>query len=138
MFHDEIEIGQTDFFEKTISEYDVYTFAGITGDLNPFHINEEYCKNTSFKRRIVHGIFLNGLISSVLGMKLPGPGTIFIEQKIKFLLPAYIGDTVKAVVTVTSKTEKRIFLKCECINQNNQILCEGELEVSAPRRKKAQ
>lgn len=134
MYHEEITIGQTDYFEKTISEYDVYTFAGITGDLNPYHINEEFCKKTRFKKRIVHGIYLNGLISSVLGMKLPGPGTIFIEQKLRFLLPAYIGDTIKALVKVTDKTDKRVFLRCECWNQENKLICEGELEVSVPKK----
>jgi hypothetical protein len=78
----ELEIGQKEFVEKTISETDIYLYAGITGDLNPAHVNEEYAKNTFFKGRIAHGMLTAGLISAVLGMKLPGPGTIYMAQDV--------------------------------------------------------
>jgi len=100
--------GMTASFAKTISESDVYTFAGITGDNNPVHINAEYAAETMFKERIVHGMFSAGLISAVLGTKLPGPGAIYIDQNIKFKAPVKIGDTVTATATITEiNTERR-------------------------------
>ena len=84
---DQLKIGDSDEFTKTISESDIYLFAGITGDLNPAHINEEYGKNTFFKGRIAHGMLMGGFISTVIGMKLPGPGSIYREQQLKFLAP---------------------------------------------------
>ena len=80
----EIEIGDSDYFQKTISESDVYLFAGITGDFNPAHLNDQEAKKTIFKNRIAHGILTAGLISAVLGTKLPGPGTIYLEQHLSF------------------------------------------------------
>lgn len=136
MFLEDLEIGQSDSFQKTVTESDVYSFAGITGDMNPFHINEEFCKTTKFGKRLIHGALLNGMVSAVLGMKLPGPGTIFVRQEIKFLAPAFIGDTIKATVTVANITEKRVFLKFDCTNQDGIVVCEGESEVSVPRKKK--
>ena len=93
---EQIEVGDADEFTKTISESDIYLFAGVTGDLNPAHINETYAKDTFFKSRIAHGMLLAGFISAVIGMKLPGPGAIYIRQELKFLAPARIGDTITA------------------------------------------
>lgn len=105
---EDLEEGMTASFAKTISESDVYTFAGITGDNNPVHINAEYAAQTMFKERIVHGMFSAGLISAVLGTKLPGPGAIYIDQNIKFKAPVKIGDTVTATATITEiNTERR-------------------------------
>tara|TARA_R110001583_G_scaffold17766_2_gene71656 strand:- start:507 stop:935 length:429 start_codon:yes stop_codon:yes gene_type:complete len=105
---EDLSEGMTASFAKTISESDVYTFAGITGDNNPVHINAEYAAQTLFKERIVHGMFSAGLISAVLGTKLPGPGAIYIDQNIKFKAPVKIGDTVTATATITEiNTERR-------------------------------
>lgn len=105
---EDLEVGMTASFAKTVSESDVYTFAGITGDNNPVHINAEYAAQTLFKERIVHGMFSAGLISAVLGTKLPGPGAIYIDQNIKFKAPVKIGDTLTATATVTEiNTERR-------------------------------
>lgn len=82
-----IRTGDFEEFSKTISEADVYQFAGITGDMNPAHINEPYAAGTFFKTRIVHGMLLGGLISAVIGMKLPGPGTIYVRQELLFKAP---------------------------------------------------
>ena len=90
----DIAVGQSASFSKTITEWDVYTFAGLSGDLNPAHINEEYAKTTRFGGRIAHGMLSAGLISAVIGMQLPGPGTIYMGQTLKFLSPVRIGDTV--------------------------------------------
>ncbi|MEH6822577.1 MAG: MaoC family dehydratase [Motiliproteus sp.] len=113
---EDLEEGMTASFAKTISESDVYTFAGITGDNNPVHINAEYAAQTMFKERIVHGMFSAGLISAVLGTKLPGPGAIYIDQNIKFKAPVKFGDTVTATATITEiNTERRrVILNTVC------------------------
>ena len=98
---DQLTIGQSASMSKTVSEHDVYTFAGITGDFNPAHVNEEYAKTTSFGGRIAHGILSAGFISAVLAMHLPGPGAIYLGQELKFTRPVRMGDTITATVTVT-------------------------------------
>ena len=131
----ELKVGDNAFFEKTISEFDVYQFAGITGDLNPAHINSVSAKKSIFKDRIAHGILLGGFISTVLGMKLPGPGTIYLEQDLKFKRPVYFGDTIKAMVEVKEiKAEKNIvILDTKCINQDGVVVVEGYAVVMAPK-----
>lgn len=124
-------------FTKTVSETDIYFYAGMSGDFNPAHINEEYAKDTFFKTRIAHGMLSAGFISAVIGMKLPGPGTIYLDQSLKFLAPVRIGDTVTARVEVkeiiTEKNKAR--LKTTCTNQDEIIVLEGEAVVSPPRPK---
>jgi len=136
---DELHIGDAAEFTKTISESDIYLFAGVTGDLNPAHINESYAKNTFFKTRIAHGMLLAGFISGVIGMKLPGPGSIYIRQELKFLAPARIGDTITARVEVTQmQSEKnRITLKTTCTNQENTLVMDGEALISPPKKAKS-
>lgn len=116
-----ISIGQCASFSKTITEYDVYGFAGITGDFNPIHINEEAALSSFAGSRIAHGMLVSGLISATLGTKLPGDGTIYLEQNLKFLHPVYIGDTCTAVVTVTDiiNSEKGIY-KLDTIIHNQE------------------
>jgi 3-hydroxybutyryl-CoA dehydratase len=133
--YEELKIGDTATFTKTISETDVYMFAGITGDLNPAHINEEWAKGTIFERRIVHGMLVCGLISTVLGTSLPGNGTIYVSQEFKFLAPVYLGDTVTAKVEVLEKLEKkRIVLRTVCVNQDGKEVVTGKAVVSPPRK----
>lgn len=131
----EIRVGDKEFFQKTISETDVYMYAGITGDLNPAHINEEYAKGTMFKGRIVHGMLTAGLISSVLGMKLPGPGTIYLKQELKFTAPVKIGDTINAEVEVIEilQEKNRVILKTICTNQDGVVVLDGIATVMPPR-----
>ena len=132
--YDEIQIGDKAVIEKTISETDVYLFAGITGDLNPAHVNEEAMKKTKFGGRIAHGILTAGFISAVLGMHLPGPGTIYLSQKLDFKGPVRIGDTIRAEVEVIEKLAKgRIRLKTNCYIQDGTLVTEGEALVIAPR-----
>ncbi len=135
---DELHIGDTAEFTKTISESDIYLFAGVTGDFNPAHINESYAKNTFFKTRIAHGMLLAGFISGVIGMKLPGPGSIYIRQELKFVAPARIGDTITARVEVTQmQSEKnRITLRTTCTNQENTLIMDGEAMISPPKKPK--
>jgi len=131
----QIKIGDFDEFSKTISESDIYLFAGITGDLNPAHINEDYAKDTFFKGRIAHGMLLAGFISAVIGMKLPGPGTIYIKQEVSFKGPAKIGDTITARVEVIEMNveKNRVKLKTTCRNQDGKELVDGEALISPPK-----
>lgn len=123
-----LEIGKTASFAKTITEYDIYTFAGVTGDFNPVHVNEEEAKKSVFGHRIAHGMLTGSLISTVLGNKLPGEGTVYLEQNLRFTAPVYIGDTCTASVTVMEvlNQEKGIYrLETKVANQNGQTVSEG-------------
>ena len=134
---EELNIGDTASFQKTITEADVYLYAGITGDLNPAHINQVEAEKSMFKGRIAHGMLSAGLISAVLGMYLPGPGTIYLGQELKFLAPVKIGDTVKAeaeVIEINSE-KKRVKLKTICTNQEGTVVIDGVATVMPPRAK---
>lgn len=135
---DELKIGDRAQFAKTITESDIYLYAGVTGDLNPAHIDEQYAKNTFFKSRIAHGMLLGGLISGVLGMKLPGPGTVYIRQELNFLAPVRIGDTITASVEVIEIMTKKVKLKTICTNQDGLLVLDGEAIVSPPRKPEQQ
>jgi len=132
---EELKVGDTARFSKTISESDVYLFAGVTGDLNPAHVNEDYAKDTFFKTRIAHGMLTASFISTVIGTMLPGPGSIYMRQEVSFLAPVKIGDTVTAIVEVAEiiADKRRIRLKTYCINQENKTVVDGEALVSPPR-----
>ncbi|SNS24932.1 3-hydroxybutyryl-CoA dehydratase [Anaerovirgula multivorans] len=131
----ELNIGDKANFEKTITETDVYLYAGITGDLNPAHINQPAAEKSMFKGRIAHGMLIAGLISTVLGMYLPGPGTIYLGQELKFLVPVRFGDTIKAEAEVLEKNEERnrIKLKTTCTNQEGVVVLEGIATVMPPK-----
>lgn len=123
-----LEIGSRASFTKTITEYDVSAFAGITGDFNPVHVNDEAAKESPFGRRIAHGMLTGSLISTVLGMKMPGEGTVYLEQNLKFTAPVYIGDTCTAKVEITEilNEEKGIYkLDTKVINQNGTMVSDG-------------
>ncbi len=132
----EFQPGQRASITKTISEADVYGFAGITGDFNPLHVDAEYARRSRFGERIAHGMLTAGLISTVLGMRLPGPGAVYLSQSLKFLKPVKFGDTITAAVEVASyHVEKRILtLRTSCTNQYGDAVAEGEsvLLVDAP------
>ena len=132
---DEIEVDEKKSFSKTITETDVYLFAGITGDMNPIHINRVYAESTQFHKPIAHGILGLGLISNVLGTQLPGPGAIYLEQTIKFAKPVFIGDTVTAYVQVKERDleKNRLCLRTWCENQNSAIVMDGEALLVMPR-----
>jgi 3-hydroxybutyryl-CoA dehydratase len=134
---EQIKIGQSASFGKTITETDVYMFAGITGDQNPAHVNEEYAKGTMFKGRIAHGMLGASLISAVLAMQLPGPGTIYLKQDVKFLAPVRFGDTITATCTVKEKIaeKNRLVLDCAVVNQDGVKVIVGEATVMPPANK---
>ena len=132
---DELKVGDTAEFAKTIAESDVYLFAGITGDLNPAHVNEAYAEKTFFKTRIAHGILVAGLVSGLLGMRLPGPGTIYLSQTLNFMAPVRMGDTVtaRAEVLELMPEKKRVRIKTTCSIQDGTVVLDGEAMVSPPR-----
>lgn len=132
----ELEIGQEDSFSKTISEGDVSLYAGVTGDMNPAHICEEYAKDTMFKHRIAHGMLGAGLISAVLGTRLPGPGSIYIAQELKFTAPVHLGDTVTATARVKSKDEEknRVVMETICTTQDGKEVIVGEAVLMPPKK----
>lgn len=134
---DKLKIGDSDEFTKTVSESDIYLFAGITGDQNPAHINEEYAKNTFFKGRIAHGLFIGGFISTVIGTRLPGPGSIYSEQQLKFLAPVRIGDTITARVEIQEIDIERnkIILQTSCFNQDEIMVVDGKAVIYPPKTK---
>lgn len=127
----ELTVGQSASTAKTISESDIYLFAGLTGDLNPAHVNQEYAAGTQFQGRIAHGMLSAGLISAAIGMQLPGPGTIYLAQSLKFLSPVRMGDTVTATVTVRAidLEKNRVTLETVCTNQSGRQLIIGEAVV---------
>ena len=134
---EQIKVGDTAYFSKTVSESDVYLYAGITGDLNPAHINEAHAKNTFFKTRIAHGMLTAGFISNILGMQLPGPGTIYMRQSLNFLAPVRFGDTITAKVEVVEviAEKNRVRLKTTCTNQEGTVVLDGEAVVIPPKAK---
>lgn len=127
----EIQVGDKASMAKTVTEYDVYTFAGVTGDFNPVHINSEFAKNTMFKERIAHGMLSAGFISAVLGTTLPGANTIYMGQELSFKAPVKIGDTVTATVEVIEKIEakNRLILRTTVTNQDGLIVTDGKATV---------
>ena len=131
----EMKVGDSASMAKTISESDVYLFAGITGDHNPAHVNEHASSQTPFGGRIAHGILSAGLISAVLAMKLPGPGTIYLGQDLKFTKPVRFGDTVTATCTVTELLPEKNIVKLDttCTNQNGEVVIKGMATVMPPK-----
>ena len=135
---EEIAVGDVASMARTVSDADVSLFAGVTGDINPVHLDEEYAKGTFFKGRICHGMLSAGLISAVLANKLPGIGTIYLGQNLKFMAPVRIGDTVRAEVEVTDlNVEKNIAkLRTTCTTQDGTVVIQGEATVMPPKKPK--
>jgi len=132
--YDELEIGMKASFTKTITETDVYLFAGISGDFNPLHVNEEFAKLTQFGKRIAHGALPQSLIAPVLGMKLPGLGTIALEITTRFQAPTMFGDTITASAEVMEKLEskRRVKMRLLWTNQRGETVARGEALVVPP------
>ena len=133
--YDEIQVGDKASFSKTISESDVYLFAGITGDFNELHVNQPAAEKSLFKSRVVHGCLADSLVSTVLGMKYPGKGTIFLEKSVSYLKPVYLGDTVTVELTVAEKRERgRVLFDVSYYNQDGTEVIKGTALVLAPRK----
>lgn len=130
----ELKIGDRDWMEKTVTETDVYNYAGITGDFSWVHVNEERARKGRFGQRIVHGMLTIGFISCVIGTRLPGPGTIYVYQDMKFSRPVFFNDTIHAEVEVIGidKEKGRVRLKTTVTNQHGETVLSGEAVVIPP------
>jgi 3-hydroxybutyryl-CoA dehydratase len=131
---EDIAAGQTAEFTKTVTETDVVLYAGVTGDFNPAHVDAVAAEKGMFGGRIAHGMLSAGFISTVLAMKLPGPGTIYLQQSLRFTRPVRIGDTVTARVEVTEviPSKRRVALRTTVVNQNGDTVIDGEAMVMVP------
>jgi acyl dehydratase len=131
---DQIAVGEKASFTKTITETDIYLYAGISGDFNPLHVDEEYAKTTPFKGRIAHGGLAGSLLAPVLGMKLPGLGTMALEVTQKYRSPVFPGDTITCTVEVTEKIArmKAVDMKILWTNQKGETIAKGNCRVLPP------
>ena len=131
----EMKVGDSASFTKTVSEHDVYTYAGVSGDFNPAHVNEVEAQKGMFGKRIAHGMLSAGFISTVLGTQLPGPGTIYMGQELPFTKPVFFGDTITATVTVAEliPEKNRAILDTVCTNQNGDVVIKGKATVMPPK-----
>ena len=129
-FIQDLKVGQEAILSKTVTEADIANFSGVTGDNNPVHISDDFASKTIFKKRVAHGFFTASLISTLIATKLPGPGSIYISQTLKFLAPAYIGDNIltRAIIQKIDKEKRRVNLLTECFISNKKILT-GEAEI---------
>lgn len=127
----EFYVGQSGSFSKTLMQSDVYQFAGIVGDFNPVHMNEVEARNSIFGKQVCHGMLTASLISTVIGTVMPGQGSIYLGQTLKFLKPVFFGDTITATVTITDIDKEKgiLTLKTEETNQNDVLVVVGEAKV---------
>lgn len=134
-FLEDLAVGMTATFEKTVSEADVVEFAGISGDNNPLHLDADYAAGTMFGERIAHGMLTASLISAVIATRLPGNGTIYLSQSLRFRAPVLLGQSVAATVEVTDihSTRRRVTLACKCI-VSGKVVLDGEALVMVPSR----
>ena len=132
---EDLTIGMESSYQKTITETDIDAFAALTGDTNPVHLDSEYAATTPFRARIAHGMLSAGLISTVLGTQLPGPGCIYLEQQIKFKAPVFIGDTLVATVTVEDINQRRgrVSLKTQCF-VNTKLVADGTASMMVDKK----
>ena len=131
MKFEDLKIGMKESVSKTITETDVVLYAGITLDVNPAHLNEEHAKQTMFKHRIAHGMLTAGLVSAVLGTKLPGEGSIYMGQDLKFTAPVYFGDTITATAEIIEliPEKNRVILSTICTNQEDKVVLKGQATI---------
>lgn len=133
--YDVLEVGQTASYSKTVSERDIQLFAEVSGDHNPVHLDAEYAATTMFKERIAHGMFSGALISAAVACELPGPGTIYIGQRMSFTAPVKLGDTLTVRLEVLEKLPKfRVRMATRVFNQSDEMVVDGEAEILAPRK----
>ena len=133
---EDIEMGMSRYLQKVVTDEDIALFAKVSTDHNPVHLDDDYAQDTIFQGRIAHGMLTAGLISAVIGEQLPGHGTVYMSQNLKFLAPVRPGDLVHAVVTVTGIEfdKRRVKLDCQCTIDGKKVLI-GEAMVLAPSRK---
>jgi 3-hydroxybutyryl-CoA dehydratase len=128
------KVGDFAEFTKTFTEEDVLRFAGITGDRNPIHLDREFAAKTPFRERIAHGLLTAGTISAAIGMKLPGPGCMYLSQTLEFKAPVFLGDAITARVEIAEViSPKRLRMKTRCFNQDKVLVIDGEAIIVPPR-----
>ncbi len=134
-YFEDLTVGQRETLMKTVMDDDVIAFADLSGDRNPVHLSDHFARKTRFGERIVHGLYTASLISTVIGMYLPGPGAVYLSQTLNFKGPVKIGDVINVVVEVAELTEKgrRVRLHCECL-VDGKVVLDGEALVMAPSR----
>lgn len=134
--YDELHVGDSATYTRTLTEDELVLFAAVSGDVNPVHLDSQYASQTIFKERIAHGMWSGALISAALATILPGPGTIYLEQSLSFKRPVKLNDTVQVKITVSAKEPKgRVVLDCEIRNQNDEVVVTGQAKVIAPSEK---
>ncbi|MBE0492579.1 MAG: MaoC family dehydratase [Sulfurospirillum sp.] len=132
----EIKIGMSESYSQTITDADIKSFAGISGDNNPVHMSDEYAEKSRFKKRIAHGMISSSFFSALFGTKLPGAGCVYVSQSLNFKRPVYIGDTVTAIVTVSEidESKNRVYFDTVC-KVKNKIVIDGRAELYIPKEK---
>jgi acyl dehydratase len=135
--YDEITVGQTASHSTTVTDKDVRIFAAVSGDVNPVHLDDDYAATTQFKQRIAHGMLTGAVISGAIAMTLPGPGTIYLGQSLRFRAPVMIGDEITVQLEVTGKRDDRKFVTIECtvVNQDGTTVATGTADLMAPTEK---
>ena len=135
LYLEDLEVGMSAMFGKTVTEADIVAYAGVSGDTNPIHLHDGFARSTRFGQRIAHGMLSAGFISAVIGTRLPGPGSVYISQTMNFMAPVLIGETITAVATITAIDEKRrrVTLKTQCLN-GDKVVIDGEAIILVPRR----
>jgi acyl dehydratase len=133
---EEIKIGMEVSYSQTITDADIKTFAGLSGDHNPIHVSNEYAQNSRYKKRIAHGLMSASFFSALFGTRLPGPGCVYVSQSLQFKRPVYIDDTVIATIIVKSVDleKRRVFFQTIC-KVKNKIVIDGEAELYVPNEK---
>ncbi|MGI9336671.1 MAG: MaoC family dehydratase [Gammaproteobacteria bacterium] len=134
-YYEDLEIGQSSSYAKTVTDADIVLFAGVSGDTNPVHLDDEFASTTRFGHRIAHGMLTAAFISTVLGTKLPGPGAIYLKQNLKFMAPVKVGDTVVATATIEELNPKhnRAALKT-VVTVGEEVVVDGDAMVYVPSR----
>ncbi|MBT4521471.1 MAG: MaoC family dehydratase [Halieaceae bacterium] len=135
--YDELFIGQTARYTKCIEQRDILLFAAVSGDVNPVHLDPEFAATTPFKEPIAHGMLTGAIISAAIALELPGPGSIYLSQSLRFHRPVKIGDTVTVELEISAKRDGKQFitLQCSAFNQHNKQVVSGTAEVKAPEQK---
>ncbi len=135
--YDEIYVGQKAQYKKCVNANDIVLFAAASGDLNPVHLDAEFAATTPFGEPIAHGMLTGAIISAAIAMELPGPGTIYLSQSLRFRLPVKIGDEICVYLEVTDKRDKRkcVTLDCKAMNQQGKVVASGTAEVMSPTEK---
>ena len=134
-YFEDLKVGMTAVYSKTITEADILMFAGVSGDTNPLHLDHDFAAETMFKGRIAHGMLAASLLSTIFGTKLPGPGCVYISQNLRFKAPVRAGDTVVARVTVHEliPDKHRVFFHCIC-KVRDTVVIDGDAVIMVPAR----